>query len=159
MALVEQSKCAAFGQICPTIADVTFLGWWFATRLHQLARPGPCAYCDFLTNPLVYYRANFDFAVFKNNNAAGLGVVIRDSCCEIMGAMSVRVPLPQTVTEVEVLACRHAVSFAIELGLHEVIFDGDSAVVIQAINGRLSSPSLYAILWMTSPIKLLSGVL
>nr|POE57945.1 hypothetical protein CFP56_60491 [Quercus suber] len=50
-------------------------------------------------------------------------MVIQDSCGEIMGAMSVRVPLPQTVTEVEVLACRHAVSFAIELGLHKVTME------------------------------------
>lgn len=53
MALVEQTKCAAFGQICSTIVDVSFLVWWFATRLHHLARPGPCAYYDFLTNPLM----------------------------------------------------------------------------------------------------------
>ena len=60
-----------------------------------------------------------------------------------MGAMSVHVPLPQFVTKVEAPACRHAISFTVNHGLHEVIFKGDSTVVIQAINGGLSSPSLY----------------
>ena len=52
-----------------------------------------------------------------------------------MGAMSVHVTLPQFVTKVEALACHHAVSFTVNLGLHEVIFEVDSTVMIQAING------------------------
>lgn len=42
------------------------------------------------------------------------------------------VPLPRSVAEVEALACRRAVQFATEIGLHEGIFEGDAAVVIQA---------------------------
>ena len=82
-----------------------------------------------------YYKANFDGAVFKSSNTTNLGVVIRDSCGEIMGAMSVHVTLPQFVTKVKALACHHAVSFTVNLGLHEVIFEVDSTVMIQAING------------------------
>ena len=51
------------------------------------------------------YKVNFDGAISKNIDAVGLGVVIRDSNGEVMGAMSQRVPLPQTVVEVEALAC------------------------------------------------------
>jgi len=80
------------------------------------------------------YKANYDGAVFKSSNTAGLGVVIRDSRGDILGTMSVCVPLPHSVPEVEALACRHAVSFAVDLGLHEVIFEGDSAIINQAIN-------------------------
>ena len=57
-------------------------------------------------------------------------MVIRDNRGDIIGAMSVRVPLPQSITEVEVLACCHAISFVVDLGLHEVIFEGDSAILI-----------------------------
>nr|POF21478.1 hypothetical protein CFP56_18518 [Quercus suber] len=77
-----------------------------------------------------YYKANFDGAVFKSSNIAGLRVVIRDSHGDIMGPMLVRVLLPQSVIEVEALACRHAVSFIVDLGLHEVIFEGDLGVLI-----------------------------
>ena len=57
--------------------------------------------------------------------------------------MSVRIPLPHSVPKVEALACRHAVSFAVDLGLQEIIFEGDSAIINQAINSSLSSPALY----------------
>ena len=89
------------------------------------------------------YKANYDDVVFKSSNTAGLGVVIRDCQGDILGAMSVRVPLPHSVLEVEAFACRHAVFFAIDLGLHEVIFEVDSAIINQAINSSLSSPALY----------------
>ena len=86
---------------------------------------------------------NFDRAIFKNIDAASLGIVIRYSNGEVMGAMSQHVPLPQTVMEVEALACRCAVSFAIELGLRELVIEGDSALVIQAIKDGQPCQSFY----------------
>ena len=78
------------------------------------------------------YKANFDGAVFKSLSSAGLGVVICDNKGAVIGALSMHIPLPRSVAEVEALACRRAVQFAIEIGLHEVIFEGDAAVVIKA---------------------------
>lgn len=78
------------------------------------------------------YKANFDGAVFKSSNSAGLGVVICNNKGAVIGALSMHIPLPHSVAEVEALACRRAVQFAIEIGLHKVIFEGDAAVVIQA---------------------------
>ena len=82
------------------------------------------------------YKANFDGALFSSTNAAGLGVVIRDNVGAVIGALSMRISLPQLVATVETLACRRAVQFAVEIGLHEVIFEGDVAGVIQAIKNR-----------------------
>ena len=89
------------------------------------------------------YKANYDDAIFKSSNTAGLGVVIRDSRGDILGAMSVRVLLPHFVPEVKALACCHAISFAVDLGLQEIIFEGDLAIINQAINSGLLSPALY----------------
>ena len=69
-------------------------------------------------------------------NLAGLGVVIRDWRGEAIGALTMSVPLAQTVVELEALACRRAVQFAKEIGLTQVIFEGDSLSVIQAILER-----------------------
>ena len=44
---------------------------------------------------------------------------------------------------VEALACRRAVQFAVEIGLHEVIFEGDAAVVINAISKESANQTLY----------------
>ena len=104
------------------------------------------------------YKANYGGAVFKSSNTAGLGVVIRDSRGDILGAMSVHVLLPHSVPEVEALACCHAVSFAVDLGLQEIIFEGDSTIINQAINNGLLSPALYGhivddILHLTSQLR------
>ena len=60
-------------------------------------------------------------------------MVIRDWQGAVISALSVRIPLPQTVAEVEILECRRAVSFALELSLCEVVFEGDAVGVINAI--------------------------
>ena len=65
---------------------------------------------------------------------AGLGVIIRDWRGETIGALSTSVPIAQTVVELEALACRQAMLFAVELGLQDVVFEGDSLQVIQTLN-------------------------
>ena len=64
---------------------------------------------------------------------ASLGVIIRDWRGEAIGSLTTSIPLAQTVVELEALACRRAVQFAKEIGLTQVIFEGDSFTVIQAI--------------------------
>ena len=75
--------------------------------------------------PHARFKANFDGVIFQSSNEAGIGVVIRDHRGEIIGSLSLRIPPPPTVAEVEALACRRAVLFAKELCLHEVLFLGD----------------------------------
>ena len=60
-------------------------------------------------------------------------MVVRDVRGDVVCALSMRIMLPQTVVEVEVLECRRAVQFVCEIGTHEVTFEGDSVLVIQAL--------------------------
>ena len=53
------------------------------------------------------------------------------------------IPLPWSVATVETLACRRDVQFGVEIGLHEVTFEGDTAVVINAISNGAANQSLY----------------
>ena len=48
-----------------------------------------------------------------------------------------------SVADLEALACRRAVLFAAELGLHRVIFEGDSALIINAISQGSAALSSY----------------
>ena len=89
------------------------------------------------------YKANFDEAIFKSIDSAGLGVIIRDTNGAVIGALLAQVPLPQSVAMVEALACRRAVQFAVEIGLHEVVFEGAAAVVINTISQGSANQSLY----------------
>ena len=85
--------------------------------------------------PLEYpfFKANFNAAVFKSSSSAGIGVIIRDGMGEAIGALIMPIPLANSVATMEALACRRAVLFAKEIGLSDMIFEGDSVEVIQAI--------------------------
>ena len=80
--------------------------------------------------PQALYKANFDGAIFRDIYSASIGVVIRDCLGEIINSLMERLVLPPTVEDVEALACRRAISFALEIGLQEVMFKGDSDIVI-----------------------------
>ncbi|KAK9993995.1 hypothetical protein SO802_023698 [Lithocarpus litseifolius] len=62
-------------------------------------------------------KINFDAAVFRRSSLAGIGVVVRNCVVE----------------DLEALACLKAAQFALELGITRVVFEGDSAVVINAL--------------------------
>lgn len=50
-----------------------------------------------------------------------------------MGAMSTKGPQVQDSKEAEVLACRRALGFAIDIGFSELVIEGDSAQVLNSI--------------------------
>nr|POE61490.1 hypothetical protein CFP56_46520 [Quercus suber] len=70
-----------------------------------------------------YFKINFDAAMFKPLNLAGIGVVIRDWHGEATAALSMPIALALTVAFFEVLAYCHAVMFATEKDLQNVIFE------------------------------------
>nr|POE62458.1 hypothetical protein CFP56_26389 [Quercus suber] len=89
------------------------------------------------------YKVNFDAAIFKSSNTAGIGVIIRDWGGQAIGALSMSMSLANSVSNMEALACRRAVQFAANLGLHRVIFEGDSAIVINAVSQENAALSSY----------------
>ena len=72
-------------------------------------------------------------AVFKESSSAGIGVIIRDNRGKAIGALSMPIPLSNLVAVLEALACCRALLFAKEIRLRQVDFEGDSAMVIQAV--------------------------
>ena len=104
--------------------------------------------------PSGWLKANFDGAKFPSKNLAGLGAIIRNDNGLVMAAFSQPIPLPISVETVEVLAARSAVCLARELNVDQVIFKGDTEVIIKALNfGGFSSSSFGHII---RDIKLLS---
>ena len=51
---------------------------------------------------------------------AGIGMVIRNSSGQVIGALSDKINLPPIVDDVKAIACRKAISFALDLGVDEV---------------------------------------
>ena len=68
------------------------------------------------------YKVNFDAAVFRDLNRAGISVIIHNCGGAALGALSSSIPLAQSVADVEALACLKAVKFAFEIGLTHVVF-------------------------------------
>ena len=89
--------------------------------------------------PHPIFKVNFDGAVFKESNSAGIGVVIRDDLVQVMASMSKNIPFPSSVDEVEALAIVRALCFAQEVGFSSVILEGDSERVAKSLRSEESS--------------------
>ena len=82
------------------------------------------------------YKINFDGATFVEENCSGLGVIVRDEAGLVIAAMATRVPQLLQAIEIEALAANIALEFAQEMGLTEVVTEGDSLLVMAALNSK-----------------------
>ena len=88
------------------------------------------------------FKVNFNVALFRHSNLADIGVIARNHDGEVVGALSSTIPMAQYVADLEALACLKAAQFALEIGLTRVVFEGDSAIIINALlhgTGELAS--------------------
>nr|POE44703.1 hypothetical protein CFP56_75918 [Quercus suber] len=86
-----------------------------------------------------FYKANFDRTLFRGFSSAGIGVVVRDFKGTVIRALSKWIGLPPSDVDVEALACKRDVSFAIEIGLQEAVSERDSEMIINSLNSDCSS--------------------
>ena len=86
---------------------------------------------------------NFDGALFCQEHRAGIGVVIRNEEGVVIASLSHQIHLPSTVLEVETMATRRALEFAMEIGVHKVILEGDCEILIKALQSNSHSLSQF----------------
>ena len=86
-------------------------------------------------------KVNFDEAIFEDLRATVIGMAVRNEHGEVVVALAEQIPIPDSVFTLETLVARRVVLFVQELGLRNVVFDGDSESSIQAISNRLLSHS------------------
>ena len=80
-----------------------------------------------------FFKLNFDGACFNDGADSGSGAVVRNRNGEVMAAISAKGGVVRDSEEVEVLACRKALEFAIDAGFMEVILEGDNARVLKTV--------------------------
>ena len=103
------------------------------------------------------YKINFDGAQFVDQASAGLGVVIRDWEGQIIAALSQKVGYLGSVDLVEALTASRSISFAKELSIHQMVVEGDSLRVIQAINDAKPVQTMYG--HVIDDIRILSSTI
>ena len=79
------------------------------------------------------FKVNYDGAIFKEQGRVGIGVVICNSDGAVLASLSQQIPLPTTVAQVEALAAWRAAKFALEIGIDQVIIEGDSEVIYKEL--------------------------
>ena len=97
-----------------------------------------------------WYKVNVDGAVFKESGSYGIGTVIRNEKGLIMGAMSKKLELPLGALEVQPKAYEEGMLLAVDLGLKNIVLEGDEQVVTNVLSGSSPPPP--------SPTKLYSDL-
>ena len=73
-----------------------------------------------------WYKVNVDGVLFREPSSCGIEVVIRNDQGQIMGAMSKKLNLPINAVEVEAKVFEEGLLLAGDLGLKQVILEGDA---------------------------------
>ena len=90
--------------------------------------------------PLRWYKVNVDGAILKELGHCGIEVVVQNDKGQIMGALSKLLPYPLGALETKAKAIEIGTIFAWELGLREIILEGDSQIVRNAIGNHDPGP-------------------
>ena len=81
-----------------------------------------------------WFKLNFDVAIFQEHNNSGFGAMIRNNQGKVMAAMATKGPQVSCSEEVETLAFRKALEFAVDAGFLELIVEGDNVNVMRAVS-------------------------
>ena len=71
--------------------------------------------------------------MFREDNLAGVGVIVRNSEGSGVASMAESFQLPFSITAVEVIATKKALQFAFDLGLSSIVLEDDSKITIDGL--------------------------
>ena len=90
---------------------------------------------------LEWYKVNVDGTVFKDSGYCGIEEVIRNEKGQLLGAIRKKLPLLLGALEVEAKAVEEGILLSRDLGLREVIVEGDAMIVMTALSSPNPPPS------------------
>ncbi|XP_075636819.1 uncharacterized protein LOC142609068 [Castanea sativa] len=79
------------------------------------------------------FKVNVDGAVFSNQKATGVGVTIRDDRVRLEAAMSKKLHAPLGALKAEAKAFKAGIIFARDVGVQDIIIEGDSMIIFRAL--------------------------
>ena len=90
--------------------------------------------------PRNVFKVNVDAAVFAQQKAVGIGVIIRDDMGRLEAALSKRLDAPLGAVEAEAMAYKTRLLFAKDIGIQEVVIEGDSLIIHHALSDDSNPP-------------------
>ena len=72
--------------------------------------------------------------MFSSLNRSSYGAIIRNEKGEVMTAMAAKGLEVFRSEEAELLACRKAIEFAVDVGFSELVIEGDNSSAMKAIS-------------------------
>ena len=88
------------------------------------------------------YKVNVDEAIFTKLKAMGIRVVIRDKEGKFKVALSKKIKLPLGLIEAKAMAVEVGVQFTKDVGIRDVMVEGDSLIMQRALNELAPPPPL-----------------
>ncbi|CAL5412558.1 unnamed protein product [Camellia sinensis] len=79
-------------------------------------------------------KVNFDGACSAADGFIGVGIVVRDHTGAVIAAMSAKRVSTMEVDCIEAFAALVALQFALDLGLHHIVLEGDSLIIVRAFH-------------------------
>ena len=79
------------------------------------------------------FKVNFDRAIFREEQKAGVGIIIRDEHGRIIASMADSISLSFFVNAVEAFAAKEALKFTQESGLSAIVLEGNSKRTIDSL--------------------------
>ena len=86
------------------------------------------------------FKANVDGAVFVELKAVGIGVVIRDMEGKVKAALCKKINALLGLVEAEAKAFEMGIQLTKDMGIRDVLIEGDSLIVQRALNELASPP-------------------
>ncbi|XP_059436514.1 uncharacterized protein LOC132169501 [Corylus avellana] len=93
--------------------------------------------------PPGFYKINWDVGMDERSNRLGVGVLIRDSFGEIIAARSLTIQTKQPPVIAEAMGAVYAAEFGRDTGVQDVILEGDSLIVVKALQAEIEDLSPY----------------
>jgi ribonuclease HI/exonuclease III len=82
------------------------------------------------------FKVNWDAALLKDHSGIGIGAIIRDEFGSVIAALSRTVNARMDPVTAEATAALHAVELCRDVGVQDLILEGDSLTVVKAIASR-----------------------
>ena len=116
--------------------------FYFANNVEDVVRTSSIQPIGWVPPQGQTFKANVDGVVFAELKAVGIGVVIRDMEGKVKTALSKKINAPLGSVEAEVKAFEMGIQFAKDMGIRDVLIEGDSLIVQRALNELASPPPL-----------------